>query len=116
MDYDLGSPDIWKYLDTVVVGLSVLNPSTIPSCMSVQVACVGSLGETVQEYDAAAPKLTAMWSAPRQILVNGQAPIPVKVNPGGAGRFVRVRFSSNAPGVQWRVSSFEIHCRPGGLY
>jgi hypothetical protein len=116
MDFDLQDPDVWKYVDTVVLGLQVLNPSVIPSYMTVQVCGQGSLGEPMLEFDPTNPKQTGMWSAPKQVLVNGSAPIPIKVNPGGAGRYIRVRFSSSDPGVQWRLSSFEIHCRQGGLY
>lgn len=39
-----------------------------------------------------------------------------KVNPGGAGRYIRLRMYSQDANVQWRVSSFEIYARRGGTY
>jgi len=105
MDFDLGEPDIWKYVDTVVLGLEVKSPSVQPAYMTVRVGTQASLsGADIK------------WTAPKQVLVNGQAPVPVKINPGGAGKYLRLEFSSTDPDVRWRVSSFEIHCRPGGLY
>jgi hypothetical protein len=105
MDFDLGDPDIWKYVDVVVLGLEVRNPTLEVREMTVEVGTMASLngGEIT-------------WSAPKTVLVNGQSPSPVKVNPGGAGRYLRLRFSSSGADVEWRISSFEVHCRQGGLY
>lgn len=113
MDFDLGEPDIWKYVDTVVIGLEVKAPTSTPRYMSVQVGTRSALnGYANPPGEDGGIK----WTAPKQVLVNGQAPVPVKINPGGAGKYLRVRFSSTDPDVQWRVSSFEVHCRAGGLY
>lgn len=104
-DFDFQNPDLYKYVDVVVLGLDVKTVETTPRLMTVQIGSQASLSGGA-----------ITWTAPQQILVNGQAPVPVKVNPGGAGRYLRVRFTSSDPDVQWRVSSFEIHCRPGGFY
>jgi hypothetical protein len=113
MDFDLGEPDIWKYVDVVVLGLEVKAPETASRYMAVQIGTRASLSGYSNAPDEDG---SITWTAPQQVLVNGHAPVPVKVNPGGAGRYLRVRFSSSDPGVQWRVSSFEVHCRPGGYY
>lgn len=105
MDFDFRNPDIWKYVDVVVIGLDVKVKDNQARTMYVQTGGQASLSGA-----------DIVWSDPQPVLVNGSAPIPVKVNPGGAGRFLRLRFSSQDADVQWRVSSFEIHCRPGGKY
>lgn len=114
MDYDMGDPDRWKYVDVVVLGLQVLEETDTPRLMTVQVGTRPSLSGIDNSPGDAGP---ITWTAPKTVLVNGHATVPVKVNPGsGSGRFMRVRFSSADADVQWRVSSFELHCRPGGTY
>ena len=54
------------------------------------------------------------WGAAQTLYVQGDGQEPTKVNPGGAGRFVRLRFYSNEADVEWRVSGFEIYARAGG--
>lgn len=105
MDYDFEQPDMFKYVDVVVVGLDVKVTDNTPRTMYVQIGAQDSLsGADIR------------WTAPQPIIVSGQQQPPVKVNPGGSGRYLRVRFTSSDPNVQWRVSSFEIHCRPGNTY
>lgn len=105
MDFDLGEPDVWKYVDVVVLGLEVKVRDTAQRYLTIQVGTQAALSGG-----------DITWTAPEQVLVNGQAPVPVKINPGGAGRYLRLRFLSEDADVQWRISSFEIHCRPGGFY
>jgi len=104
MDFDFGDADVFKYVDVVVLGLDVKVKDAVPRTMYVQVGSSASFGESI------------VWTDPQPILVNGSQVPPIKVNPGGAGRFLRLRFSSQDADVQWRVSSFEIHCRPGNTY
>lgn len=126
MDFDLGECDLLKYVDVVVIGLQVrnslatvvVNPdgsttsispilpdNYVPPKMYIQVG--GRMGLNDDDIT---------WTARQAVRVDGLATNPVKVNPGGTGRYLRLRFSSSDPGVEWRVSSFEIHCRPGGWY
>ena len=122
MDYDFGSPDLWKYLDVVVLALRIDSTISIPagSVMYVQVGTQAALGGVTPGNSTTplAPGVAGecngiTWSAGVPILVDGTQPSPVKVNPGGAGRYVRLRFYSIDPGCQWRISQFEIHARPG---
>jgi hypothetical protein len=114
MDFDFREPDIWKYVDVVVVGLEVKVPEAALRYLTVQVGTRAALGGYANSPGEAG---SITWTPPKQILVNGQAPVPVKINPGaGAGKYMRVRFTSSDVDVKWRVSSFELHCRPGGLY
>lgn len=107
MDYDLGAPDNFKYVDVVVLALQLNSTVAVPpgATMYVQVGTQAALGGGA-----------ITWSTPSPILVDGTATLPVKVNPGGSGRYIRLRFFSQDPDVQWRVSQFEVHCRPGGFY
>ena len=107
MDYDFGAPDNFKYVDVVVLALqlsTVVAPAP-GATVYIQVGTQASLGGGA-----------ITWSNPFPILVDGTQPLPVKVNPGGAGRYMRLRFYSTDPGVTWRISQFEIHCRPGSTY
>lgn len=107
MDYDFGAADNFKYVDVVVLALQLNTIVAVPAgaVMYVQTGTQIALGGGA-----------ITWSAPFPVLVDGTATLPVKVNPGGAGRYVRLRFYSQDPDVQWRVSQFEIHARPGGFY
>ena len=107
MDYDLGAPDNFKYVDVVVLALqlSTLVPVPAGATMYVQVGTQASLSGAA-----------IIWTDPFPILVDGTQLLPVKVNPGGSGRYLRVRFYSQDPDVQWRIEQFEILARPGGFY
>lgn len=104
-DHDFGDPDVYKYVDTVVVQLDVrdYNP-----------AVVKTLYIEVGTKDTADGAVT--WSSPKPVYVQGSGQKPTKVNPGGAGRYVRLRFSSDTADCNWRVSGYEIHARRGGTY
>lgn len=106
-DYDFGAPDTYKYVDVVVLALQLNTQVAVPagSVFYVQVGSQAALGGGA-----------ISWTAPQSVLVDGTATLPVKVNPGGSGRYIRLRFFSQDPGVQFRVSQFEIHARPGGFY
>lgn len=106
VDYDFGDADLYKYLDQVVLGLDI--KEVVPgTTLSIQVG-------TRAAYSTSADEI--VWSAPQQVNVDGTAPVPLNVNPGGSGRYIRVRLTSSDSGVRWRVSSFEIHCRRGNTF
>jgi len=106
-DYDFGEPDIWKYVDVAAFGLEITSPLISPSQIFIQVGQRAGLGSS----DA-----NIVWTAPLAISVAGDITDIVKVNPGGAGRYLRLRIYSQDPDVSWEVSSYEIHTRPGGTY
>jgi hypothetical protein len=106
MDYDMGAPDNFKYVDVVILALQLTGNVPPGSVVYVQVGTSTSIGDVNG----------ITYSEPFPVLVDGTQPTPVKVNPGGAGRYIRLRFMSNQADCNWRVSQFEIHCRPGGFY
>lgn len=102
MAYDFGDPDVWKYVQTVVVQLQVKTPDVVNRKLYLQVGTQANADGTVT------------WGAAQTLYVQGDGQEPTKVNPGGAGRFVRLRFYSEDVDVEWRVSGFEIYVRAGG--
>lgn len=102
MDYDFGDPDVWKYVQTVVVQLQVKNVANVERKLYLQVGTKANADGTVT------------WGTAQTLYVQGDGQEPTKVNPGGAGRFVRLRFYSEDADVEWRVSGFEIYARVGG--
>jgi hypothetical protein len=106
-DFDLEEPDIWKYVDVVVLGLEIISATNQTRTIFIQVGQRAGLG---------GPEDNIVWTDPLPVSVSGNTSDIVKVNPGGAGRYLRLRIYSQDPDVQWAVSSFEIHCRPGGTY
>jgi hypothetical protein len=107
MDFDLGEPDIWKYVDVVVIGLEVSSSTNQTRTLYLQVGQRAGLG---------APEDSILFTDPFPVSVSGNTSDVVRVNPGGAGRYLRLRMFSQDADVEWAVSSFEIHCRPGGTY
>ena len=107
LDFDLEEPDIWKYVDVVVIGLEIQAATNQTRTLFVQVGQRAGLG-TAED--------SITFTSPISVSVSGNISDVVKVNPGGAGRYLRLRIFSQDADVQWAVSSFEIHCRPGGFY
>lgn len=104
MDYDFGDESAFKYVDSVQVGLQVKAPEEKARYMYVQVGYRNNLDAAIT------------WTALQQLKVNGDGQAMTKVNPGGAGRYLRVRFISTDAGVQWRVASYNFCVRAGGTY
>lgn len=106
-DFDLGEPDIWKYVDVVVIGLEISSSTNQTRTLYLQIGQRAGLGT---------PEDSILFTDPFPVSVSGNTSDVVKINPGGAGRYLRLRMFSQDPDVEWAVSSFEIHCRPGGTY
>lgn len=104
MDYDFGDGTQFKYVDVVHVGIQVKASDNATRTLYVQVG-----GRTSLDADIT-------WTSAQAISVQGNANFTTKVNPGGSGRYLRLRFYSSDVDVQWRVSSFEIYARAGGTY
>ncbi len=104
-DFDCDEPDVFKYVDVILVGLQVRLPESVVRRVFVQLGYRDWLDSTIK------------WTAAIPIQVQGgHSPPPLKLNPGGSGRFLRLRFYSNEVDVPWRVTSYEIHSRPGSFY
>jgi len=104
-DFDCEEPDIFKYVDVVIIGLQVKLPDSVVRRVWVQLGYKAWLDGDV------------VWTTATAIQVQGNfKPPPIKINPGGAGRFLRLRFYSDEVDVPWRVTSYEIHTRPGSYY
>lgn len=107
IDFDLGDGDAWKYVDAVKLTLRIAQKEDIDRLLWIQVGGRPDLGDDDSDI---------VWTDPQSILVNGKQPVPVKINPGGSGRYLRVRFYSDDPDVIWQISSFEILTRLGNTY
>lgn len=104
-DFDCDEPDIFKYVSTVLIGIHVRSPDVTVRTVYVQLGYRAWLDDDVT------------WTTPFPIRVQGNySPPPIRINPGGAGRFLRLRIYSTDADVPWRVTSFEIHCRAGSFY
>jgi Concanavalin A-like lectin/glucanases superfamily len=106
-DFDLGEPDIWKYVDVVVIGLEISASTNQTRTLYFQVGQRAGLGTSENSIT---------FTDPFPVSVSGNTSDVVRINPGGAGRYLRLRMFSQDPDVEWAVSSFEIHCRPGNTY
>ncbi len=104
MDHDFGDGDVWKYVDAVVISLQVNATDNVTRTLYVSVG-----GKTTTDG-------TITWTDPMAIEVQGAAQTPCKINTGGLGRYIRLRFSSEDAGVQWRISGYEIYARAGFTY
>jgi len=95
-------------VSVVHVGLQVVSPGTDTRTVYVQVGARASMSQDITSDE--------FWTAPVAIDLNGSEIPPVKVNPGGSGRFIRLRFYSEDKDFEWRISSFDIYARLGGTY
>lgn len=103
-DFDGGDPITVKYVDTVFLSLWVPQALPRPMKLKVQLGCRMSLDSDIR------------WSDPTTIEVSGNGNLQPKVNIRGAGRLVRLRFSSDVKDTEWAISGFRILYRPGGSY
>lgn len=109
MDFDCSTPednngDIWKYIDVVRPNFQVKTKDNQDRFVYIQVGCRSTLDGDIS------------WTPEKAVNVKGGANPVAKVNPGGSGRYFRIRFLSRDADVIWRLSSFDVHARPGGTY
>jgi len=102
-DYDFGDSEAFKYVDAVRVVFD-RGTDNVERLVYVQIGT---------RKDSLSP---VVYSARHAINISDAQSQPVKVNPGGAGRFIRLRFTSEDPDVKWRISGFEIIARAGNTY
>jgi hypothetical protein len=105
-DFDFGDSYAFKYIDTVYLALEVLTPLA-PGAFKllVQVGARDNLDSPIR------------WSDPPwPVEASGYGSIVRQASIRKSGRFIRIRFSSNQVGVQWRISSFRILGRMGSSY
>jgi hypothetical protein len=91
----------------VVIGLTISAATNQTRTLYLQVGQRAGLGT---------PEDSILFTDPFPVSVSGNTSDVVRINPGGAGRYLRLRMFSQDADVEWAVSSFEIHCRPGGTY
>ena len=103
--FDFDNQNIWKYVDVVVINLFVRAVDSTPRRLYIQVGQQDNLDQDVR------------WTNEQSIEVQGNTPAkPIRVNPGGAGRWLRLRFLSRDVDVEWAVSGFQIFARPGDSF
>src|SRR5262249_40083170 len=103
LDHDFGDSEVWKYVSAVRL---VFDPVTdsVERLVYVQIG---------YRADSLSP---VQYTAPQSINISSISNQPVKVNPGGVGRFIRLKVYSQDPDVKWRISGYEIIARVGGTY
>jgi hypothetical protein len=103
-DFDFGDGSVWKYADTLQLDLEVDEHLARPMYLYVQLGARNSLDSDIR------------WSTPARVECSGNGQVTTKVNIRMAGRFLRLRFYSNAIDTQWRVAGFKLIARPGGTF
>jgi len=102
-DFDLGDSELWKYVDCIRIIFDPITDS-VPRTVFVQIG---------MRSDSLSPVTYTLAEA---IDISSTTTQPVNVNPGGAGRFIRLKVYSTDPDVKWRISGFEIITRAGSTY
>ena len=103
-DFDFGDDLRFKYIDTVLLNIEIESMLDRPKRMFVQLGARDNLDSDIR------------WTDPAPVEVSGNGMRVTKANARAAGRFIRVRFFSEDPGVSWRIAGFRLIGRPGGLY
>lgn len=103
-DFDFENPTVWKYAYTVQMMVDVRQSQTRPMQLFVQLGGRDNLDSDIR------------WSAPTPVEVSGNGMRTTQANIRMAGRFIRIRFSSNAVGCNWKIASYKLFARPGGKY
>lgn len=103
-DFDFDDNSLVKYVESVQLELFVPEDRARPMKLWVQLGTRMGLDGKLN------------WSARRSVEVSGNGNIATRVDLRGAGRFIRLRFISDAEDVQWGISSYTVYARKGGSY
>jgi hypothetical protein len=105
-DFDFGDSEAWKYVDTVYLHVDVPVVLQSPIRLKVEIGSRNNLSSPLT------------WSDPAWVEVSGGqgGPVTAKANCRGAGRLIRVRFSSEETEAQWRISGYRVIARIGNTY
>jgi hypothetical protein len=94
----------FKYVHTQYLSLEVLTPQASgPWRLYVQMGARANLDSEIR------------WSDPATVQVSGNGMRVTQTNIRASGRYHRVKFWSDQPGVQWKISSFRVVGRIGGM-
>jgi hypothetical protein len=104
-DFDFGDSYNFKYIESVYLACEVLQTLTPgPFKLAVQLGARDNLDSPLR------------WTDPYMVEVSGYGGIVRQANLRKSGRFIRVRFSSQQVGVQWKISSFRVLGRMGSNF
>jgi hypothetical protein len=104
-DFDFGDAYAFKYIEGVYLSCEVLTPlAPGPYKLLVQLGARDNLDSPLR------------WTNPWPVEVSGYGGIVRQASLRASGRFIRVRFSSQQAGIQWRISSFRVKGRMGNQY
>jgi len=56
------------------------------------------------------------WSEPQELSITEAGSGPTKINATVSGRYLRLRFASEAVGANWGITAYHITARRGGTY
>lgn len=104
IDYDFGSPELWKYVDTVY--LSLWGRPNVPAGASIEVT-IGARDNLLSPI---------RWGTAQTLPVDAAGSAPTKINSTVSGRYIRLRFSSATVGANWGITGWTITARKGGNY
>ena len=103
-DFDAGDAATWKYVDTIQLGVHVVERLARSLYLKVQVGSRDNLDSDIR------------WSAPSRIDISGNANPVTKVNIRASGRYIRLRFFSDQSDARWKITFYRIIFREGGTY
>ena len=103
-DFDFGTPEAWKYADTVYLVLTQRSGVPEGAMLEVQVGARDNLNSPIR------------WSSVQSLSVTEASSAPTKINATVSGRYLRLRFRSATVGANWGISAYHLTARRGGTY
>lgn len=102
IDYDFSDSSAFKYLDTVTLSLEIKKVYGSERTLWVQAGARDSLDAQIR------------WGTPQPIDCSGNRNDRPRVNLRRSGRYLRLKFYSDDPDCQWRISEYRLIARLGG--